>query len=89
MKTVQGKIFVKILVSIIVINSVLGAPEGEHPLKQGDGVDSDGTKVTLDQRVNWGGVFEGSFQVFNGARKIFHAIQEDDTSSSSIDTRRN
>jgi hypothetical protein len=41
----------------------------------------------LDERMNWGGVFEGAFQVFNGARKIYHAIQEDD-SSSSIDARR-
>jgi hypothetical protein len=82
----QTKFVIIMIIDALLLNLVLCAPQGESQLKP-DESDVAGAKVTLDERMNWGGVFEGAFQVFNGARKIYHAIQEDD-SSSSIDARR-
>jgi hypothetical protein len=79
MKSIQIKF---VIIMIIVINAVLCAPPQEENRLTPVESAASGIKVTLDERVNWGGIFEGAAQVFNGAKKIYHSVQEDDPSFS-------
>lgn len=74
---IQMKFFVTLFASIFLINAILCTPQREPPQVRNDGSQAESPQVTLGERVNWAGVFEGSFQVFNGARKVYNALQEE------------
>lgn len=75
MKSIQVKFLVLIIASIMMINSVFGAPQVEKPLKPEDS-EAGGTKVTLDKRVNWRGVLQGVFTVLKKPGKFIKQFKK-------------